>query len=139
MFTTEVILTHLFNIKNYVFHFIIGLILFVGFLKTYIYFTPYDELELIKKGNTAVAWVLGGTILGYSINLAFAILYSYSPLQLFLYGIFSGLLQLISYKIAEKMLSKLHSEIRDNNNIAAGMLFGAFAVCLGILNGASAY
>ncbi len=139
MVTTEIIFTHLGNIKNYLFYFIVGVSLFVAFMKTYIYFTPYNEIELIKKGNTAVAWVLGGTIIGYSINLAFAILYSYSPIQFFLYGIFSGILQLISYKIAEKALSSLHAEIRDNNNIAAGMLFGAFSICLGILNGASAY
>ncbi len=136
---TEIIIKHAWNIKNYVFYFIVGLILFIGFFKTYLFFTTHNEMELIKKGNTAVAWVLAGTLIGYAVNLAFAILYSYSPLQFFLYGIFSGALQLLAYKIAEKLLKNLYSEVSNNNNIAAGMLFGALAVCLGVLNGASAY
>ena len=97
----EFIMNHLLNIKNYLFYFLISLLLFILFLKTYIWFTPINEIELIKQGNTAVSFILAGTLLGYAINLAFAISYSYGPLQFFGYGVFSAILQLITFFIVE--------------------------------------
>ena len=127
------------KIMHYVMYFLLSLMLFTGFFKTYIKFTPYDEIALIKKGNVAVAWVLGGTLLGYAVNLAFAMFYSYGILQFAVFGIFSALMQLITSYALQVAFDSLQEEIRTNNNVAVGIMFGAIALCVGVLNGASAY
>lgn len=133
------ILINLEKIYHYLIYFFSSIFLFAIFFKSYITFTPYNEIGLISKGNTAASWLLGGTLLGFAINLGFAMFYSYNIFQFIFYGFISGIIQLISYSALRIIFKNLHIEIRENNNIAIGMLFGAIAICIGILNGASAY
>lgn len=135
------ILTHI-NVSKiliYFTYFIISIFLFSSFFKTYIYITPHNEIDLIKKGNVAVSLVLSGTLLGYAANLAFAIFYSYGIIQFIIYGIFSAILQIFCYFLLQKFFNNLQEEIRENNNVAVGLLFGSISLCVGVLNGASAY
>lgn len=127
------------KILHYFTYFIISVCLFVGFFKAYLKFTPYDEIELIKKGSVAVAWTLSGAILGYVINLGFAMFYSYGVIQFVVFGIASGALQLACHYILQKVFVTLQEEVRTNNNVAVGILFASIAICVGIINGASAY
>ncbi len=137
--TDQLVTMNLEKISHYVVYFILSLILFASFFKAYVAFTPYDEVALIKKGNVAVAWVLCGTLLGYAVNLGFAMFYSYGVLQFVIFGIVSAIMQLLTYYVLQKVFHSLQEEIRANNNIAVGILFGAIALCVGVINGASAY
>ena len=137
-------LVNLFHINvtksiNYLLYFAMSISLFVIFLKTYVKFTPIDEIELIKNGNQAVAFAFGGALFGYAINLGFAMFYAYDVVQYLLFAVLSAIIQLLAHVAMTKVFRQLQKEVWDNENIAAGILFGILAICVGILNGASAY
>ena len=130
---------HLARFGNYLLYFAISLSLFAAFFKAYVAFTPHDEIALIKGGNAAAAYILSGTLAGYAVNLGFAMFYAYNPTQYAIYGAFSAFVQILTYIVAHKALKGISDEAYLRGNAAAGILFGAIAFCVGVLNGASAY
>jgi putative membrane protein len=77
----------------------------------YIKITPYDEISLIRNGNTAAAVSLSGAILGLAIPLAFSMASSISVLEILIWGLVTLLLQLIAYRLTDKMMRDLPARI----------------------------
>lgn len=115
-----------------------GLVLLAVFFFIYTRLTPYKEIELLKRGNRAVAYYLSGAMLGFAATIAVSIA-THSNFPSFL-GWSAGALivQIIVYLGLNKMFSDLAREIEENNT-AVGALAGAVAICAGIVNAACLY
>jgi putative membrane protein len=118
-------------------YFTISLGLLFSFVKTYLYITPYNEVELIKKGNIGLALILSGILLGYTISLAFSLFYSETIIGFIFYGLLSAIFQLSIQLVLQKNFELIQDEVRQNNNIAIGLLLGVLALCVGIITGIS--
>lgn len=57
------------DIISYCLYFAIAVVLLLVFTVVYMLITPYDELDLIRKGKGAACISFGGTLLGYSLTL----------------------------------------------------------------------
>lgn len=85
-------------------------ILVVGVF-VYIKITPYDDIALIKAGNTAAAVSLSGAIIGFAVPLAFAMASSITVYEILIWGPVTLLLQLVAYRITDAVLSDLPKRI----------------------------
>ena len=123
------------QVTAYISHLASGLALLAGFFFVYTKFTPYDELELIRKGNRAAAWSLGGALIGFCLTLASSILHN-DTLVVFLAWAAGGMLvQLGVYVLIAHTVARVDQAIIDDNE-AMGSLLGGISVAVGILNAA---
>jgi putative membrane protein len=77
----------------------------------YVKITPYDEIALIKDGNTAAAVSLAGAIIGFALPLAFAMASSVTVYEILIWGPVTLLLQLVAFRITDALLSDLPKRI----------------------------
>lgn len=88
----------------------------------YIWITPWDELALIRDGNTAAAVSLGGAIIGLALPLSFAMAASVSVYEILLWGPVTLILQIVAYRIADGVLKELPRRIEAGEMGAAVLL-----------------
>lgn len=105
------------------------------FLGVYLWITPYREIALIRAGNAAAAASLSGALLGFVLPLASAIAHSVGLLDMAIWGLVALIVQLLAYLAARLLLPGLAADI-PAGQIAAGVLTGALALAVGILNAA---
>jgi putative membrane protein len=123
------------QVTAYFSHLVSGLALLAGFFFIYTKFTPYDELQLIRKGNRAAAWSLGGALIGFCLTLASSILHN-DTLAVFLAWAAGGMLvQLGVYVLIAHTIARVDQAIIDDNE-AMGSLLGGISIAVGILNAA---
>ena len=77
----------------------------------YIKITPYNEIELVRAGNTAAAASLAGTVTGLAFPLAFSMASSVTVWEILIWGPVTLLLQLIAYRLTDLMLKDLPKRI----------------------------
>ena len=77
----------------------------------YVKITPYDEIALIKDGNTAAAISLAGAIIGFALPLSCALSSSITVYEILLWGPVTLLLQLVAFRITDALLSDLPKRI----------------------------
>ncbi len=79
----------------------------------YIKITPYDEIKLIRGGNTAAAVSLSGAIVGLALPLAFSMASSISVSEVLIWGPVTLVLQLIAFRVTDLVLKDLPRRIVD--------------------------
>ncbi len=109
--------------------------LVVGVL-VYVWITPWDELALIRGGNTAAAVSLGGAIVGLAIPLAFAMAASISVWDILIWGPVTLVLQVIAYRIADLVLKDLPARI-DAGEMGAAVLMVSIKLAAAAINAAA--
>jgi putative membrane protein len=72
-----------------------------GFLALYVLVTPYNELALIRSGNTAAAVSLGGALLGFAMPIAVSVAVSHNLYAMIGWGVVAGALQLLTYVLPD--------------------------------------
>ena len=112
-----------------------ALVLTVLFALIYAKITPYQEVRLIREGNTAAAYSLSGALLGFVIPLASAIIHSVSLPDMVVWGVVALVVQLATYFVVSRMLRNIADEIRADR-IGKGLFLGAVSIIVGILNAA---
>jgi putative membrane protein len=105
------------------------------YMITYMWLTPYNELRLIKDGNVAAAVSLSGSVLGFTLPLASAIVHSVHPWDMMLWAVIAALVQLLVYVAVRFTLLNVTRRIPDGQ-VAAGVVLGAISLSAGILNAA---
>ena len=85
----------------------------VAAIFVYIKITPYDELKLIRGGNTAAAVSLSGAIIGLALPLAFSMASSISVWEVLIWGPVTLALQLIAFRVTDIVLKDLPKRIVD--------------------------
>ncbi len=85
----------------------------VAAIFVYIKITPYDDIKLIRDGNTAAAVSLSGAIVGLALPLAFSMASSISVWEVLIWGPVTLALQLIAFRVTDIVLKDLSKRIVD--------------------------
>ncbi len=102
----------------------------------YIWITPWDEMSLIRAGNTAASISLGGAIIGLALPLAFAMSASVSVYEILIWGPVTLLLQIIAFRIADLVLRDLPARI-ESGEIGAATLLVSIKLAVAAINAAA--
>ena len=102
----------------------------------YVRITPYDEIKLIRGGNTAAAVSLSGAIVGLAIPLAFSMASSISVLEVLIWGPVTLLLQLIAFRFTDLILKDISKRIADDE-IGPAILLVSIKLGVAAINAAA--
>ena len=98
--------------------------------------TPWNELDLIREGNTAAAVSFSGAILGIAIPLAAALSSSISIWEIVVWGSVAIILQITVFLILDLVLPNLSEQIKADK-IAAGIFIASNKIALALMNAAA--
>lgn len=124
------------GLPAFLLYFALGLLLLAAFLAIYISVTPYNELALIRKGNSAAAISLGGSMIGYVLPLSRAISQSVSAVDMLAWGAIAMFVQLVIYLVVSKAVPHFPDAIKAGR-ISSASFLAALAVAVGLLNAAA--
>ena len=102
----------------------------------YIKITPYDEIELVRAGNSAAAASLAGAIIGLAVPLAFSMASSVTVWELLILGPVTLFLQLIAFRLTDLMLRDLPKRITDGE-MGAALLLISIKLAVAAINAAA--
>ncbi|MBE88433.1 MAG: hypothetical protein CMM76_03215 [Rhodospirillaceae bacterium] len=108
----------------------------VSGLIVYAWITPYDELALIKAGNTAAAITLSGAVIGFAIPLAITLKTSLNTWDIILWGLVTLTLILVAYRVMDFVIRDFGKRVEDNETGPA-VLVAAVKVAVGLIAAAS--
>lgn len=120
-------------ILNYLLHLATAAALVLAFFVVYTRVTPYDEVLLIRQGNSAAALSLSGTLLGFSATIASAIMHTADYYQFAAWAAGGLVVQLLVFVITTRLLKMSKDQI-EANNAAFGGLLGAISLSIGLVN-----
>lgn len=106
------------------------------FLAVYVRVTPYREIALIREGNPAAAVSLAGSLLGFVLPLASAVVHSVNPWDMALWAAIALAVQLLVYFAVRMLVPDIGRHI-PAGKVASGVFLGATSLAAGILNAAS--
>jgi len=106
------------------------------FVAVYVAITPYHEFGLIRTGNVAAAWSLGGVVVGLALPLWSIAAHSTEILDMFVWGLVGLVSQLVVFFVVSLLLKGLRAGI-EADRVSYGMTSAAFSVAVGILNAGS--
>ncbi len=123
-------------ILNYVLHLATAIALVLAFFVVYTRVTPYDEVLLIRQGNCAAAVSLGGTLLGFSVTIASALMHTDDYYEFAGWAALAMLIQVLVFVVATRLLRMSKDQI-ENNNMGFGTLLGSISLSIGLINAGS--
>lgn len=112
-----------------------AVVLLMAFIAIYLFITPYDEIKLIRDNNVAAAISLSGAVLGFAMPIANVIAHSDTLLDLAVWSIVAGLVQLAAWVVARVTLPRLKEDIAANR-IAPAIFAAALSLTVGLINAA---
>jgi putative membrane protein len=116
-------------------YFAVAVALIVVFLLVYVNVTPYDEIALIRQGNTAAAISLSGALFGFALPVANVIAHSDTLADLAAWGAIAGVIQLLTYLVARFTLPHLSEDI-PAGKVAPATFLAALSLTVGLTNAA---
>ena len=102
----------------------------------YVFVTPYHEIELIKKGNSAAALSLSGALIGMGIPLSVAMAGSVNAFDILVYGAVALILQLAAYRVTDFVLKGIPERI-ENGEISAAITMVGIKISISLINAAA--
>jgi putative membrane protein len=114
-------------------YFATALALLAAFVVLYIFVTPYNEMALIREGNTAAAVSLGGAMIGYALPIAVAVATSHNIASMIGWGVVACVVQLMAYIVARLVLPQIVLNI-PLGKVASGLFLASLSLATGILN-----
>lgn len=123
------------TLPNFLAYLGVAIVLLVAFVAIYLYVTPYDELSLIRASNTAAAISLSGAVLGFALPIANVIAHSDTLLDLTVWGVVAGIVQLLAWGVARVALPRLREDIAAGR-VASATLVAALSLTFGLINAA---
>jgi putative membrane protein len=116
-------------------YFAVAVALIVVFLLVYVNVTPYDEIALIRQGNTAAAISLSGALFGFAMPVANVIAHSDTLADLAAWGAIAGVIQIFTYLVARFALPHLTEDI-PAGKISEATFLAALSIAVGLINAA---
>ncbi|MBD20456.1 MAG: hypothetical protein CMM37_05390 [Rhodospirillaceae bacterium] len=98
--------------------------------------TPWDEIKLIRQGNSAAASSFAGAILGLAIPLAICMATSVGVLDIILWGLVALVIQLLAFRLADLLLKDLPKRI-EAGEMGASILVIAVKLSVAFINAAA--
>ena len=123
------------TLPNFLAYFAAAIALLSAFVAIYLYVTPYDEIRLIRNNNVAAAVSLSGAVLGFAMPIANVIAHSDTLLDLLVWSVIAGLVQLAAWLVARVALPTLKEDIAANR-IAPAIFVAALSLTIGLINAA---
>jgi putative membrane protein len=120
-------------ILNYLLHLATAVALVMAYFVIYTRMTPYDEVALIRGGNRAAALSLGGTLIGFALPIASALMHTADYVQFLGWAGGAMLVQLLVFQVATRLLHMSKDQI-EADNAAFGGLLGAISLSIGLVN-----
>ena len=102
----------------------------------YIKIPPYDEIDLVRAGNSAAAASLAGAIIGLAVPLAFSMSSSVTIWEILIWGPVTLFLQLIAFRLTDLMLRDLPKRITDGE-MGAALLLISIKLAVAAINAAA--
>lgn len=121
---------------DFLIYFAVALLLLVAFTIIYVKVTPYNEIALIRAGNTAAAISLSGAVLGFALPLASTVANAVNLVDLLLFALLATVVQLIVFVFARMVMPGLTASI-ECGDIAKATFLAAVSVSVGMLNAAA--
>ena len=122
-------------LPNFLSYLSAAIVLLGAFVAIYLYVTPYDEIKLIRENKVAASISLSGAILGFAMPIANVIAHSDTLLDLTVWGVIAGLVQLAAWGVARVALPTLKEDIAANR-IAPAVFVAALSLTIGLINAA---
>ena len=94
-----------------------------------------DEIALIRNNNTAAAISLSGAVLGFAMPIANVISHSDTLLDLAVWGLIAGIVQMLAWGVARVALPMLKEDIAAGR-AAPATFVAALSITVGLLNAA---
>ena len=116
-------------------YFIMGLCFLGLYFLVYTRITQYNEMELIRHGNTAAAYSLIGSALGFSLPLYAAIVHTATAQAFVYWSLIALIAQICTYYFLKLALKDVDAQI-EANNPAFGILEGGISLVVGVINAA---
>jgi putative membrane protein len=107
----------------------------VLFVVIYIWATPYDEFDLIRKNVPGAAIALGLSLLGFTLPVASAIAHSQNLLDCAVWSVIALIVQLIIHFVVRIPVPDLPRRIADGE-LAPAIWLGLASLAGGTLNAA---
>ena len=116
--------------------FVVSLFMMLVFVAVYTNVTRHSEIKLIKENSVAAAVAFSGSMIGFALPLASAMISSRTILEVIIWGMVALLVQIVVYLLVRLPMPRVSERI-EKNEIAAGIWLGASSLAAGILNAAS--
>jgi len=107
----------------------------VLYLAIYVHATPYREFALIRAGNAAAAASLSGSLIGFVLPLASAVVHSVNPWDMALWAAIALAVQIVVYLVVRLLVPDAVRHIPEGK-VGAGVFLGVASLAAGILNAA---
>ncbi len=107
----------------------------VAYLAIYVRITPYREFALIRDGNAAAAASVSGSLLGFVLPLASAVIHSVNPWDMAIWAVVALAVQIVVYLVMRALMPGIVRHIPEGR-VGAGVILGAVSLAAGILNAA---
>ena len=124
------------GLDDFLVYFGLAIVYVAAYLAIYLRVTPYREIALIRAGNTAAAASLSGSLIGFVLPLASAVVHSVNLWDMALWAAIALIVQLLVYVAVRALLPGVGRDIPEGK-IAAGEFLGAASIAAGVLNAAS--
>jgi len=117
-------------------HFFLTILMLALGTFIYVLVTPYNEIDLIKNGNSAAALSLSGALIGMGIPLSVAMAGSVNVFDILIFGAVAIILQLLAYRITDLVISGLPKRI-EGGEISAAITMVGIKLSISIINAAA--
>ncbi len=117
-------------------HFSVTLTMLGAGVWIYQLITPWNEMDLIRQGNTAAATSFAGAILGLAIPLAICMATSVGILDIIIWGVVALVIQLLAFRLADILLKDLPRRIEEGE-MGAAILVVAVKLSVAFINAAA--
>lgn len=124
------------DLQDFLAFFVVAVILTIIFVGVYSTVTRHNEIKLIKEKSTAAAIAFSGSLIGFAMPLASAMMNSVTVLEMVVWGVVALIVQIVIYLLVRLPMPRISERITANE-VAAGIWLGATSLVGGILNAAS--
>lgn len=123
-------------VSAFLVYFCSGLILVGVATAVFVQLTPFPEMQLIRQGNMAAAWVFVGALLGFTFPVASAIAHSVSFTDMLVWTLAGLLFQYLAHLAIRRFIPGFVQGIGDGV-ASLGVLSAGLSVAVGLINAAS--
>ena len=120
---------------DFLIYFALAAVFIAIYLAIYVHVTPYREFALIREGNPAAAASLSGSLIGFVLPLASAIVHSVNPWDMALWAAIALVVQIVVYLAVKAALPGLVRDI-PQGKAGPGVFLGAASLAAGLVNAA---
>jgi len=114
----------------------LSLLLMLGFIGLYVSVTPPREIKLIREGNVSAAICLSGTVLGFVLPLASAMIHGSNLVDFLIWGAIAAAVQLFVYAGIRMTFRRISDDIVEDR-MATAVMAASISLAVGVLNAAA--